>query len=271
MTLNDRRPPTSFDECNAFSRYASLLPNVNSTQPALVVTLEHTLPSGKAVLELLLGGNANKDPAFDKLLSPYRGVSYHRVSHRWRARIKVNGKSLHLGYFHSDIEAAIAYNMTAKTQERTKSSLNKHIDMVYNDKVETQVRLVETVESGNGGTEANPVATVPHDGSEVVSNERTSLIRAKDSFCFGGFERVFDAEFITDDLTLHMGDEWEDTFLKVWFHEKPVPEQSVYPEVTNNCIDVGTGLKRKVSFPPRLGPKRTNNVITREGAVGKSC
>ncbi len=34
-------------------------------------------------------------------ISGYKGIRWHKRDHRWQARIKVNGKSKHLGYFTS--------------------------------------------------------------------------------------------------------------------------------------------------------------------------
>lgn len=42
--------------------------------------------------------------------SKYRGVSWHSENDKWRARIKVNGKTIHLGLFDTEIEAAQAYD-----------------------------------------------------------------------------------------------------------------------------------------------------------------
>jgi hypothetical protein len=46
-------------------------------------------------------------------VSEYRGVSFHSSSGNWRARIKVNGNSKHLGYFKDEHEAAVAYDKAA--------------------------------------------------------------------------------------------------------------------------------------------------------------
>jgi len=48
--------------------------------------------------------------------SGYKGVHYHVPPHgkpRWRARLQIDGKRLHLGLFQTAIEAAIAYNEAA--------------------------------------------------------------------------------------------------------------------------------------------------------------
>jgi hypothetical protein len=46
--------------------------------------------------------------------STYRGVSKVRKTKLWRAAIEVDGKSMNLGHFKSEHEAAISYNRAAK-------------------------------------------------------------------------------------------------------------------------------------------------------------
>ena len=42
--------------------------------------------------------------------SGFRGVSWHKVGNKWIAKITVNSKKVHLGYFNTAIDGAIAYN-----------------------------------------------------------------------------------------------------------------------------------------------------------------
>lgn len=49
-----------------------------------------------------------------KSSSKFKGVSWIQILGKWRARIRVNGKSYHLGVFNNEIDAAIAYNTSAK-------------------------------------------------------------------------------------------------------------------------------------------------------------
>lgn len=44
----------------------------------------------------------------------FKGVCWHSPLNKWRARIKVNQKNIHIGLFESKIEAVKAYNEAAK-------------------------------------------------------------------------------------------------------------------------------------------------------------
>jgi hypothetical protein len=42
--------------------------------------------------------------------SGYKGVSYNKETNKYKSYIRVNGKQIHLGYFQTAVEGAIAYN-----------------------------------------------------------------------------------------------------------------------------------------------------------------
>lgn len=46
-------------------------------------------------------------------VSGFKGVSFHRRSKTWRARIRNDGREVCLGYFHSPVDAARAYDRAA--------------------------------------------------------------------------------------------------------------------------------------------------------------
>lgn len=46
--------------------------------------------------------------------SDYKGVSWYKAGNKWGASIKHNYKKIHIGYFYSETEAALAYNLKAK-------------------------------------------------------------------------------------------------------------------------------------------------------------
>ena len=45
--------------------------------------------------------------------SVYKGVSWHKAAHKWHAQITLDGKLKHIGYFTSEVKAAIAYSNDA--------------------------------------------------------------------------------------------------------------------------------------------------------------
>jgi len=49
----------------------------------------------------------------EEATSPYRGVIWRPHAKKWKGYIKVNKKQLHLGYFDTPEEAAMAYNIAA--------------------------------------------------------------------------------------------------------------------------------------------------------------
>ncbi len=63
--------------------------------------------------------NLTKDRYRHNNSSKYVGVSWHKPLNKWRASIKINRKSYHLGYFHKEIEASEAY------QRRLKQLINE--------------------------------------------------------------------------------------------------------------------------------------------------
>lgn len=52
-------------------------------------------------------------PTRPKMASSFKGVSWEAQWKRWRARILVDGKRIHLGTFRSEIEAAKTYDAAA--------------------------------------------------------------------------------------------------------------------------------------------------------------
>lgn len=57
--------------------------------------------------------------------SKFIGVSWHKKTGKWRARIRINNKEHSLGYFDNEEAAAIAYNIEAEKQFKEFANLNK--------------------------------------------------------------------------------------------------------------------------------------------------
>lgn len=61
-----------------------------------------------------LGQARNQRPHLNKMYSGYKGVTYDPIKKLYRARIMVNGRSIGLGRFKSDEDAAKAYDAAAR-------------------------------------------------------------------------------------------------------------------------------------------------------------
>lgn len=59
--------------------------------------------------------------------SKYKGVDYYKRIKRWRARIEVNGKNVHIGSYRTQEEAALAYNNAALIHHGEFAGLNEVI------------------------------------------------------------------------------------------------------------------------------------------------
>lgn len=57
-------------------------------------------------------------------VSEYRGVSWSKAANKWESRISVRGVRRSLGFFASEVEAAIAYNAAKLTEFGADSELN---------------------------------------------------------------------------------------------------------------------------------------------------
>ena len=67
---------------------------------------------------------ANRRKTTSNTSSVYKGVSWYSRDNKWRAAIKHEGKSIHLGYFKEEIDAATAYNIAAEEYQKEFAVLN---------------------------------------------------------------------------------------------------------------------------------------------------
>lgn len=56
--------------------------------------------------------------------SKYKSVSWHKGTKKWQTHIRINGKINHLGLFHSEIEAALAYDEASRKHFKGYAYLN---------------------------------------------------------------------------------------------------------------------------------------------------
>ena len=68
-------------------------------------------------------------------LSKYRNVSYSKRSEKWFSYVSLNGKRYYLGFYHSEDEAANAYNQRAVELYGDNAVLNEINSTVNKDKV----------------------------------------------------------------------------------------------------------------------------------------
>lgn len=72
-------------------------------------------------------------------ISEYKGASWDSEKHLWRARIKVNYKTIHLGYFEDPRDAAAAYNCEALKYFGEHAALNPvPTDPNWKEKISTK-------------------------------------------------------------------------------------------------------------------------------------
>lgn len=69
--------------------------------------------------------NMNKGVYTFSMSSDYKGVCWREHAKKWKAYIKINRKQIHLGYFSTEKEAALAYNEGAKLYHGEFARLNE--------------------------------------------------------------------------------------------------------------------------------------------------
>ena len=65
-------------------------------------------------LSKIKNGSFNPNDYKPKFSSKYKGVSFHKASNKWRARIIIKGSEKFLGYFNNEIDASNAYQKALK-------------------------------------------------------------------------------------------------------------------------------------------------------------
>ena len=65
-------------------------------------------------LSKIKDGSFNPDTYKPKHTSKYKGVGFQKASNKWQARIRINDKQKHIGYFLTELEAHHAYQSKLK-------------------------------------------------------------------------------------------------------------------------------------------------------------
>lgn len=68
--------------------------------------------------------NMQNRPKREGTSSQYRGVTWHKLRSKWLARIWFNNKGTHLGSFKDEIDAACAYDKSARELDSEFTNLN---------------------------------------------------------------------------------------------------------------------------------------------------
>lgn len=71
----------------------------------------------QSALSKIEDGSFNPDDYKPKFASKHKGVSFHKATNKWQAKITVNGKQLNLGLFKTELEAHHAYLKAEKEQK----------------------------------------------------------------------------------------------------------------------------------------------------------
>ena len=66
----------------------------------------------------------NRKKRSGAMYSKYKGVHWHKLNKRWAARITFKKKTINLGYFSNEIDAAKAYDRAARKYHGEFASLN---------------------------------------------------------------------------------------------------------------------------------------------------
>jgi hypothetical protein len=113
--LDSARSPILSSACHTFPTFLRIMYKVRGDGPGVHfnVGLSNTEKSELDLisLETLM---ATHKGAFSSGSSMYRGVSQVKVSQKWDARIKIAGKTKHLGTFLLEEDAARAYDKAEK-------------------------------------------------------------------------------------------------------------------------------------------------------------
>lgn len=157
------------------------------------------------------------------LKSSYRGVSFHNSTQQWRVRLKVQNKSKHLGYFTSNIDAAIAYNEAARKYHGRSASIIKNVELVTVAKNVVKTRVLGyRIGSQFAEKEPLPMLLKNKRKSEDIVGE-FSFKREPLSEDDIDLRLLFDFDSLqlngVEPSACEPSQAWEELFLEMWFSD----------------------------------------------------
>ena len=112
--------------------------------------------------------------------SPYRGVSFHKLSQQWESSITVSHQKHYLGLYATDVEAAVAYDVAAARWRGSHARLNFPETSGTNALYAAYIDAVATMRAAGTDDEraaaCDVAATVHARLSDAMLNERQSVI-----------------------------------------------------------------------------------------------
>lgn len=93
-----------------------------------------TLDQRKSNLRVCtIGQNGSNRKLQTNNSSGYKGVDWRKADRKWRAQIQVHGKSIHIGYYDSPVDAARAYDESAAVYHGKFALTNKALGLLPDD------------------------------------------------------------------------------------------------------------------------------------------
>lgn len=71
----------------------------------------------------------NRPKTSEKKTSKYKGVSWRKSHNKWQAIIYVDKQQIHIGYYNSEEQAALNYDIAAKKYHKDFSYLNFNLEL----------------------------------------------------------------------------------------------------------------------------------------------
>jgi hypothetical protein len=121
LQLISARENCSKDKINGSSKYVGVYWNIRDNKWVAQITINNKRKNLGYFANQLLANEAyknalemykNGDLSFmvsKEYSSKYKGVCWNKIANKWKSKITIKGKSIHLGYFSNELEAHRAY------------------------------------------------------------------------------------------------------------------------------------------------------------------